>query len=146
MSQTKQDISALNNLYKNASMGIKATQMLIEKSDDVEFSKTLHKFLVDYTEVKEKAADGLAEYGQLPQSSDLMQDGALWMGVQMNTLIDKTSSHMAEMLIQGSSMGMIDNTKTLNTHKNLSPQVAKLTQRLNQIEENNVQAMKRYLS
>jgi predicted transcriptional regulator len=53
---------------------------------------------------------------------------------------------MAEMLIQGSSMGMIDNTKTLNTHKNLSPQVAKLTQRLNQIEENNVQAMKRYLS
>jgi len=66
--------------------------------------------------------------------------------VRVYTLIDKTSSHMAEMLIQGSSMGMIDNTKTLNTHKNLSPQVAKLTQRLNQIEENNVQAMKRYLS
>jgi len=70
----------------------------------------------------------------------------LWMGVQMNTLLDKTSSHMAEMLIQGSSMGMIDNTKTLNTHKNLSPKVEKLTRRLNEIEENNVEAMKRYLS
>ncbi|HHY52945.1 MAG TPA: hypothetical protein GX499_06855 [Clostridiales bacterium] len=146
MEQTKQDISALNNVYKNASMGIKATEMLIDKTEDVEFSKTLHKFLVDYTDVKDKAAEALAEYGQRPQSSALMEDGALWMGVQMNTLLDKTSSHMAEMLIQGSSMGMIDNTKTLNTHKNLSPKVEKLTRRLNEIEENNVEAMKRYLS
>lgn len=146
MNQNKQDISALNNIYKNASMGIKATQLLVEKSDDVEFSRTLHKFLADYTELKEKAAEGLAKCGQLPQDTDRMEDSALWMGVQMNTLIDKTSSHMAEMLIQGSSMGIVDNTKTLNTHKNISPQAQRLTQRLIQIEEDNVQAMKRYLS
>lgn len=141
-----QDVSMLNNIYQNASMGIRGTQLLMEKTDDPQFSNTLHKFLVDYTKIKEQAADGLSNYQELPRDSGMMENAALWMGVQFNTLLDKTASHMAEMLIQGSTMDIIDSTKTLNTHKEISPQTKNLAESLIKIEKDNVQAMKEYLS
>ncbi|WRS29026.1 hypothetical protein U6B65_14810 (plasmid) [Oscillospiraceae bacterium MB08-C2-2] len=146
MDLNKQDINMLNNVYQNAEMGIKGTQLLVEKSDDPRFSQTLHRFLGEYAQLKEQAATLLLEQGEQPRDSNLMESTGLWMGVQFNTLIDKTSSHMAEMLIQGSAMGIVDNTKTLNTHQDISPQAKKVAENLIRIEQDNIKAMKQYLN
>ena len=37
-----------------------------------------------------------------------------WMGVEMNTLTDKSNSKIAELMIQGTNMGIIEGVKLLN--------------------------------
>lgn len=39
----------------------------------------------------------------------------LWMSVQGNTLCNRETSHLAEMMIQGSNMGILSLTKILNS-------------------------------
>ena len=38
----------------------------------------------------------------------------LWGSIQMNTLLDSSEQHIAEMMINGTTMGIIDITKKLN--------------------------------
>lgn len=38
----------------------------------------------------------------------------LWGSIQMNTLLDSSEQHIAEMMINGTTMGIIDMTKKLN--------------------------------
>ena len=38
----------------------------------------------------------------------------LWCSIQMNTLLDSSEQHIAEIMINGTTMGIIDMTKKLN--------------------------------
>ena len=43
-----------------------------------------------------------------------MEQTMLWGSIQMNTLLDSSEQHIAEMMINGTTMGIIDMTKKLN--------------------------------
>ena len=57
------------------------------------------------------AAALLAQQEEKPDSIGPMAKMASDMSTKMNTLIDKTSSHIAEMMMQGNMMGVIEITK-----------------------------------
>ncbi len=44
----------------------------------------------------------------------MMEQTMLWGSIQMNTLLDSSEQHIAEMMINGTTMGIIDMTKKLN--------------------------------
>ncbi|MFR1215001.1 MAG: hypothetical protein ACLSCV_10115 [Acutalibacteraceae bacterium] len=44
----------------------------------------------------------------------MMDQTMLWGSIQMNTLLDSSEQHIAEMMINGTTMGIIDMTKKLN--------------------------------
>ena len=68
------------------------------------------------------------------------------LGVHMNTLIDSSPSHIAEMLIEGSTMGVIDITRAQNRFAGADENVAGLAQRLCDIERGNIDAMEKRLN
>lgn len=68
-----------------------------------------------------------------------------WTGIQMNTLSDKSTSHLADMLIQGSSMGIIEGTKLLNHSTNLDEDVSNLLSTFVSMQQNNVEQLKKFL-
>ena len=105
----------------------------------------LQKQLEEYTSFASKVTDALSEKGALPEDSSMMQNVGLWTGVTVNTMIDKTSSHIAEMIIEGSNMGIIQLTKELNRGENIDPSARKLAEELLHMEENRVQRMKNWL-
>lgn len=43
--------------------------------------------------------------------------------INLNTLVNKTSSHISEMLIQGSTMGIIDITKRIKEYPNANKEI-----------------------
>ena len=63
----------------------------------------------------------------------------------MNTLADKSSDHIAEMMIQGSIMGVIDMSRSLKRYSQAESSVKKLGEKLIETEENNIQQMKGFL-
>ena len=59
--------------------------------------------------------------------------------------MNKTPSHISEMLIQGSTMGIIDITKKIKEYPNADKEILELANKLLKLEQNNVEECKKYL-
>ena len=65
--------------------------------------------------------------------------------INFNTITNKTPSHIAEMLIQGSTMGIVDVTKRIKEYKTADKDISSLADRLLKFEQQNVDEMKKFL-
>jgi len=63
----------------------------------------------------------------------------------MNTAFDKSPDKIAEMMMQGSMMGVIDMSRTLKEYGDTPEDCRKLGENLIKLEENSIQKMKQYL-
>lgn len=145
MTQKEETVEMLNEIYQAASMGAQGSELLIEKAGDSSFTEKLHAYGSRYHKIKEEAAGMLAQRGETPREAGVREKAGLWMGVQMNTLIDKTPSHMAEMLIQGSTMGVIKSEKHKNTHPQADRQCFELEDRFLSLQQEHIDDMKQFL-
>lgn len=135
----------LTKIYQNAKTGCDSISYVSEKSND----EKLRQFLLDqhreYSEIAQDATKLLNESGKAAKDKSPVSKAMIWSSVQMNTLADKTSDHIAEMMIQGSIMGIIDMSRNLKRYNDTTAPIKKLGERLIEAEEKNIQNMKEYL-
>ena len=74
-----------------------------------------------------------------------MQKAMGWMGVEMNTLTDKSNSKIAELMIQGTNMGIIEGVKLLNQNPDADKDVKETLNKFVKFQENTVEQLKKYL-
>ena len=67
-----------------------------------------------------------------------------WM-VNMKTMVDKTTSHLAELLVQGTNMGIIEGRRLLNQNPNMNPKIKTLLSDFVKMQEDSVETLKTYL-
>ena len=134
------DQKLLQEVASNARMGIEAVDLLLSKTGDGAIVSELRRQREQYGEIQREAEQKLyAVGGQAPAESPIQRAGA-WVGVQANTLIDRTPSHMADMLIQGSAMGIIAMSRARNQSRDADPDALDLADRLIDVS---VQGMER---
>ena len=68
-----------------------------------------------------------------------------YLMINMQALTDNSSSHIAEMLIIGSNMGIIECNKKLKKVRGVEKEITELMERLLKFEEDNVQQLKKFL-
>lgn len=139
------EVEFLNKVYKNASMGSESIGYLVEKVGDSNMLSDLQTQRGQYEQIRADVLRQLADKNQIPKGSNPMAQMGVWTGVQMNTLIDKSNDHVAEMMIQGSMMGVIDITRTLKEYDEIPDYDKQIGEQLISLEENNIQRMKEYL-
>ncbi len=135
----------LTKIYQNARMGCDSISYVSEKSKDEGLKKSLLKQHEQYNNIAQDATKLLSESGEAAKEKNPVSKAMLWSSVQMNTLADKTSDHIAEMMIQGSMMGVIDLSRDLKRYSDTDKNVQKLGEKLIEIEEDNIQNMKSFL-
>ena len=69
-----------------------------------------------YRETARQAEQALTRLGEQPEPVGMMAKAGMWIGTEMNTLTDRSDAHIAEIVIQGATMGVIEMTKALNTY------------------------------
>ena len=85
-------------------------------------------------------------YGEIPEDKNIMDTVMGWTGVQMNTITDKTPSHIAEIMIQGTTMGIIEGRKLINNETcQVNKDVKDLLNNFVTFQENNVEQLKKFL-
>ena len=67
-----------------------------------------------------------------------------WYGIEMKTLMDKSTSKIAELLLQGTNMGIIEGRKLLN-HKDTNEEINSLVQEYVDMQEQAVEKLKKFL-
>ncbi len=135
----------LNFVYQNAQMGVNTISQLIGIVEDEEFQKHLKTQLDEYENILGRAKMALVESGHDEKGLSALEKIRTYIMINFQTLTDRSASHIAEMLIVGSNMGIINAIKNLKKYKEVDKDTRALMERLLEIEENNVQQLKKFL-
>ena len=140
------DAEMLNFIYQNSQMGVETLNQLIPMIDNEAFKKRIEAQLKEYEQIHEEAKKLLNRHGYDEKGIGALEKIMAYLMIDMKTLMDKSSSHIAEMLIQGSNMGIIDAVKRINQYeKEAEKEVTALMKRLLKFEENTVERLKEAL-
>lgn len=141
----KEDINALDELHKGACMGKDAIDFVLDKVEDKNLIKELKKEYKDYQEIENKIDKIYSKYSEKdPHSTNAMNKAMTWSGIEMKTMTDKSTSKIAELLLQGVNMGIIEGRKILNK-KELNNEVHDIASTYVAMQEKSVEALKKYL-
>ncbi|MBQ6546762.1 MAG: hypothetical protein IJL74_02050 [Bacilli bacterium] len=141
----KENINALDEIHKGACMGKDAISFVLDKVEDKELIKELKKEYKDYQTIEDKIDKIYSKYSDGdPHSTNAMTKAMTWSGIEMKTMTDKTTSKIAELLLQGVNMGIIEGRKILNK-KELNNEVHSIASTYVAMQEKSVEALKKFL-
>ncbi len=134
-----------NTLYQNTSMSFSSIEKIIPKIDDINLKSELQKQLDVYNKRNIKLKEQLYTLNSTPKDIDAYTKVVADMGIKMNTLFNKTPSHIAKMIIQGTNMGIIDINQTLNNNKCVEENIINEAKFILKGEQKYLDDMKKYL-
>lgn len=135
----------LNSVYKGSQMGFVSTEHLLNIVDDGKMRTHLKTQYMEYKDINNRAKDKLNRRGLEAEKISPIAKISSDISVRMNTIIDKTPSHIAEMMMQGNMMGVIKATKVIKNNTQADTDSLKLAGDLLRTEEENIQSMKQFL-
>ncbi|MNM89366.1 hypothetical protein D3C81_1015960 [compost metagenome] len=139
------NIELLNYIYQNSEMGKDTLTQLIKMTTDENFKNNLQSQLNEYNSIFNEADEKLKSNNKESKSIGTLTKVSTYISINFNTVINKTPSHMAEMLIQGSTMGIIDITKKIKEYKSQDQTILGLANKLLQFEQKNIDELKKIL-
>lgn len=139
------NLKVLKELHKGAQMGINALSYVSDKVTDDGFKRELSTQYNQYEDILNRVTDLYNDYGEVPSNSNFKNDMMTWMGVQMNTINDKSPSKISELLIQGNTMGIIEGRRLLNHNPSVETNIKQTLNDFVNLQENTVTKLKEYL-
>ena len=143
--QMTTEVSVLNSIYRGARIGSESIENILPKTEHPAFRDDLRTQEGEYEAIMKEAANRLMEKGNTPDPIGSYKKVTMKAAVEMSTMANCDTSHLAEIMIKGSTMGITNMTKILNGYQNPDPQVAGLAQKLITTEQQNIERLKTYL-
>ena len=142
---TKENNELLNEIYHAVKMGQHAINAVLPKVENPKLREKIESQGDSYGRIAAKSRRMLFEHDLEPQKETLMEKMGIWSSVQANTVIDKSSKHIADMMIQGSAMGIEDIGKKLSDLQDADAGAKELAEEYIQCEKKHMESMKNYL-
>ena len=140
-----QEIDILKEISKDAKMGMDSVTMVTKKVQDEKFKELLDEQHNEYQNIFDRTQEILKQHGETIEDVPKMQKMMGWMGIQMNTMNDKSNSQLSELLIQGNDMGIIKGHKLLNGSNFTTPEIENLLSDFVRLQEKNIDDLKKWL-
>lgn len=142
---TSQEIAIYREIQRNTETALKAIDTISDKVYDDALAMQLSRQSLKYSEIHHAASRQLVEGKAEYYRSGALADAMLKTGIHYNTLLNTSTGHIAEMLIKGSTRGMIEMEKALKRNENAGEKPVTLAKQLISLEEKNVARLKQYL-
>lgn len=141
----KEEIDIYREIQKNVEMAITAIETISDKVYDDSLSRQMSRESLKYYDIRNRAIDklllGKTEIYKTRPINEFMIKSA----VQMNTILNTSTSHIAELMIRGSNRGIVDMWKMLNMYPEIKGQAVEMAKELVYFEEKNIERLKKYL-
>ncbi len=135
----------LNHIYQTAEMGREGIQSVLKYTDEPGLASALAGQLTEYEKLQNAAGSLLQARGEPPKGLGPMAKASSEVMSTVKAMADRSPANIAEMMIQGSTMGV---TKSLRTIRDCDVQdvtVRRLADQLLKTEQANIEEMKRFL-
>lgn len=142
------DRTLLSSIARNAGMGIEGIAHLCAGTRDEEFRALLHRQSREYRTIAAKADQLLRSVGKKPKKPGFGARAGAFVSTSLNTMADPSTQHRAQMMIEGTSIGIAKLIRERNDAKrraDVSENVLSLASDLIETEEKNVGELKRFL-
>lgn len=140
-----ENINALDEINKGACMGMDAISYVLDKIEDESFKNVVKKQYDDYHSIEEDIEKIYHKYDDgKPHETNIVNKAMTWSGINMKTMMDNSNSKIAELLLQGTNMGIIEGRKILN-EKKLNREVRDIISKYVRMQEESVEILKKYL-
>ncbi|MGN8912790.1 hypothetical protein [Anaerofustis butyriciformans] len=138
-------IRLLEFIYKNAKMGSTSIEDLIDINEDLRFRDELVHEKETYDAFVKKVIKVINDMGKEVKDLSYFSELQSYLMIKMETIKDKSVEHLAGMMMQGSTMGIVQITKKIRDYKDSDKRVVNLAKELLEIEEQNFYELKKYL-
>ena len=146
MEHLKNDnLSLLEAVVQNTEMGKNTLEQIVPMTDDVQFKAELLRERNIYRELNQEAHTAIEACGGTAQGQSAMAKLNTKVSIGMKTITDKSTRSLAEMLTQGSGMGVVDCIKSQKDYPDAAPGSKRLMQKLQDFEEDNRLKLEQYL-
>jgi len=139
------NINILDELHKGCCMGVDALKFILEKVNENDFRELLENQVKEYLGFSNKINQLYKEYTKDEiHDTSKMEKVMTWYGIQKDTILDDGISNLSDLLIRGTTMGIIEGRRILN-NKKMDGDVHKLCADYVKMQEDYVEKLKKCL-
>lgn len=134
-----------DRVYENVRMASYAIDCIIEKIENPELAELIRKQNEFYLSAVTKTENYAKENGFELKDISPMLKGMSYVSIKMKTIMNNDSPKLAEMLIQGTTMGVTDTLKAITEFKNANEEICIMAKDVVNHEEEFVDSLKTFL-
>ena len=141
---TNADKELLNETYRNANMAVESIYAVISKVEDEDLALDLNRQVGKFQSIQDRAEDELLGAGHCPEDGKL---GKMMLRASMfgKTIRNRTTEHIADMMIQNTSKAITETTRILEDNPTAKGSYCEMAGELIDFEQKNIERLKQYL-
>ena len=139
------DLDLLSHVFQTAEMGQDGIRTVLKYSRDEALNKALERQQAEYQKLQTAAGAMMRERGIEPDGIGAVAKLSSEMMSTMKTVMDHSATKIAEMMIQGSTMGVTKSLRTIRDCPKAEGEVKDLAEKLLKTEQANIEEMKGFL-
>ena len=140
-----QEVSVYREIQRNTEMAMKAIDTIADKVYDDQLAMQISRQSLKYSELHNEAMRQLIAAKAEPYHGTYFSDMMLKTGIHYNTMLNTSTSHIAELMIKGSNNGVLEMEKVLNRNREAGEKPEALAKQLLDFEAKNIERLKKYL-
>lgn len=147
MNENEMLASYVNAVYQNIKTALQSLKDIMPKVEDEEFKKELAKEEdVYFTLCKEMEMLAKAENIDGIKDNNWFEKARLWSSINISTMADKSTRHIAELMLIGTFMGYLTCIKDQADHCGVSKEIDEMLEKLKKTEKDNIEKLIPYLN
>jgi hypothetical protein len=141
----KKDEEVLAEIYRNCQLAIQSISNILPETEDGELRKEMETQHEAYEKISAKACMIAKNKHIELKEPNPMKKMMMWGSIKMNTLTDGSRQHVADMMIQGTVMGITSLKTTASKAECTDEEICSLMKELIDVEEKFEKKLKSYL-
>lgn len=136
-----------NYIYETSKMGKQTLETLLKEisNKDNKIKKASEDILKGHEHFIKSSLKILKKNKATIKDVSLMAKMGSWMGIKTEVMKDNSDSRLADMIIRGLTMGVLELDKKIEAYKDGDHEVLKLAKELKKFEKESIELLKPYL-
>jgi len=134
-----------NAIYQNAMVGVQSIRDIMDKVQDFGLKKELEREANLFNDIAAEVRDFAHKNKIEVKENNFMEKTKMWVSINMTTMFDKTTRHIAEMMLLGTVMGLTTIYKDKFDHAGTSEELDGIIEKLEKVQDNNYLELKKFL-
>lgn len=135
----------MSDLYKNVTMAQSCIKTLLPYVEKQEVTRALHKQVEQYDHYVEQLDEMCENLNFDPTPAPKFAITMANMGIKAKMMTDKSITHVAKIMMQGTLNGIIDLYRMIRENDDIHPEVMSLQKQILRYEESKLESLKSYL-
>lgn len=142
--QNKNEI-LLTSIFQNTQTALQSLDNILPNIKNDALVNEISKQESEYDVISKECEMIAKSEGFNIKDNNMFEKIRLWSSIKLSTLTDKSTTHVTEMLLLGTFMGIITCIKDETEHAGANEEILNLLKKLRALEEKNIESLKVFL-